>query len=162
MDEDTIPFVAGGETIAVPRELSFYLLRRAWPHIARLGAMATANQAVALARLRLDAASPDADRSGLEAAVRAAEAQVTGTGSTFMDQTGAALDIIAAALSLTHGAPTAEDMAKRLRPSEFAGVHECVQQLLEGSGLTGEATAAGQRPARSNGADLSPSLSPTA
>lgn len=153
MGED-IEVTIGGVAYALP-PMSFYCLRRAWPHIQRLGAMGALNQAVINARMVAANAISLADSSDAAAVYDAAVARVAAEGADFVGQTATALEVIAAALSLATPAPSAEALSKALRPSEFSGLHEACQMLLLTSGLQeGEVTATGQQmpaPMRLNG-----------
>ena len=165
MIEDGISVVIGGEDYLCP-PMAFYALERAWPHIQRLGRMAGLNQVVQQAQAHVTAASPD-EMSAAQAALDAAQAAVEASGADFIGQTHAALDVIVAALSLTQPAPTHDFLAKRLQPSEFAGIHQACTLLMDASGLIGraapgESSATRPTPPLLNGTGSSPNLSPQA
>ncbi len=137
--------------------MTFYCLRRAWPHIIRLGAMSGLTEAAAAAKTALLASEDPAARPALEAAHQAAITAMETADADMIGQTGEALSIIAAALSLIDRPPLADDLAKRLRPEEMPGVQICVSLLLQASGLfaSGEVMATGRMPGmtRSSGID---------
>ena len=163
MIEDPINVVIGGENYLCP-PMSFYCLERAWPHIQRLGRMAVLNQAVQQAQRALGNATSDAEAASAQAALDAAQARAEG--ADFIGQTHAALEVIVAALSLRQPPPTLEALAKRLRPEEFAGIHQACTLLMDASGLVGrtppgESAAMSQTPVPLNGTGSSLSLQPT-
>jgi hypothetical protein len=87
-----------------------------------------------------------------------------GTAEDTVGQARASLEIIAAGLSLTDQAPSADDLAKRLRPNEFAALNTSIAELLDVSGLIpkGEAGATMGTTSTAGSIPSSPSLQPTA
>jgi hypothetical protein len=153
MIEDPIAVTIGGEEYLCP-PMSFYCLERAWPHIQRLGRMGALNQAVQQAQLRLSAAGDDpAALIAAQQVLDAATAAVESAGADFISQTHAALDVIVASLALTKPPPTHDFLAQRLRPSEFAGIHQACTLLMDTSGLIGRAP-----PGESAATSLTPPL----
>jgi hypothetical protein len=131
--DDPITVAVGDVTLTVP-PMPFYCLRRAWPHIVRLGEMSKAPAEAAAAQAAFEAADPDSlGRPFLAAQVEAAQARLDAASLVF--QTDEALAIIAAALALSHDPPTVDDLGKTLRPDQIAGVHATVNRLLDASGM---------------------------
>jgi hypothetical protein len=131
--DDPITVAIGETMIAVP-PMPFYCLRRAWPHIVRLGEMSKAPAEAAAARAAFDAADPDSPgRPFLAAQAEAADARLAD--ASLIAQTDEALAVIAAALALASNPPTADDLGKALRPDQIAGVHAAVNRLLDASGM---------------------------
>jgi hypothetical protein len=168
-DDETVDVVIGGETLRVP-PMTFFCLRKAWPHVMRMIRMGPVSQAADKATLALDAArraDPPEDPAvlaSLEAAQIEAMAKAEEAGADFMGQTTEALNVVVAALALTPNPPAFEDLSKRLRYDECAGVQVAFSRLLAVSGFTsaGETTATGSivpQRQRSNGIDTSQSLS---
>ena len=134
-DPDAVELTVAELTLSVP-PMTFYALRRAWPHLS------------ALARMN------DAAADG-----------VTGAAGDMMQQTDEALHIFACALELSDNPVSYEDLARALRFRQWGGVHAALHQLLVASGMIaqGEAVATGSlQSRRSNGSDSSLGLSPPA
>lgn len=153
MIETPIEVVIGGKRLLCP-PMPFYCLERAWPHIKRMGEMATANQALATAQLQVRSAVTAQDHEDATRAVQTAESLVGQLDGDLIGQTKEALHIIVAALSLETPAPTYDELSRTMRADEIQGVHLACSLLMDSSGLIvrndtpalGEALAAKQAP----------------
>jgi hypothetical protein len=168
IDDDGIEVTIGGITYLVP-PMTFYALKRAWPHVMKLIRMAPLSIAVGHATERLMEAQKNREDNAtiIELASRQTLAmqEAEEAGADFIAQTDEALQTVAAALSLTPNAPSYQDLAMALRPDEFQTVHAAFHKLLAASGFgsSGEAMATSLLLTRqSTGIDSPPSLSPTA
>lgn len=159
MIEDPIPVVIGGVTFLCP-PMPFYCLERAWPHIQAMGRMGQATQALAAAQLQVRTAVTAADHDSATANEATAQQHIAAIGGDFIGQTREAIAIIAISLALDSNPPSYDDLAKRVRQSELAGVHIACALLMDGSGLTkqaaGEAQATPQMMPSLNGTGTSP------
>lgn len=160
-DEAEVTVTIGGELLVVPAPMTFFCLRRAWPHVRRLGELGELVQAVSVARAQAVATQTDEANMALGAAIDRALA----AGADLITMTEEGLAIIAAAFAQQPNPPTRDDLARKLRPDEMLGVQHAVNHLFDVSGMTrlGEAIAtspAAVGPLRLNGIDSSPSLSP--
>ena len=167
IDDDGIAVVIGGTTYTVP-PMTFYVLKRAWPHVMRLIRMAPFSVAVGHATERLIEArrNNESEEALAELAARQVLAMqdAENAGADFIAQTDEALQTVAAALALVSNAPSYQDLSIALRPDEFQGVHAAFHKLLAASGFgPGETMATSLLPTRqSSGIGLPPSSSPTA
>jgi hypothetical protein len=165
--DDSIEVVVGGTTYQVP-PMTFYVLKRAWPHVMRLIRMAPFSIAVGHTTERLIGATRNGDPESVIAELTARQGlavqQAEDAGADFIAQTDEALQTVAAALALTPDPPSFDTLSKALRPDEFQGVHAAFHKLLAASGFgPGETMATSLLPTRqSTGIGLPQSSSPTA
>ena len=155
MDDDAITIMIGAEPVIVPKIMTFRVLRRVWRHVDRLGRLGQAAQKLQLEEIRLEAGT------GSQAEVDEAQARVEKLGADMAGTTDAALALIASAIADRPDAPTFEQLQDRLLTTEIVTLSAGVAELLQASGLRGEALAASQSalPRKSNGIDSSPSSS---
>jgi hypothetical protein len=169
-DTDTVEVTIGGAVLTVP-PMSFYVLRRAWPHIRRIAQMSRLSGKLIDVTRRLEAAKaadppePEEHLRALQDEQATAMQEVDTKGADFVSQTDEALHVIAEALAAADPPGGSYDaLSRRMRPDEMVGLHVAFNKLLEVSGLlaSGELVATGSMlPRRSNGIDSSRSLSPT-
>jgi hypothetical protein len=144
-DDTPISVVIGGKTLLCP-PMPFYCLERAWPHIRTMSRLGAAAKALHTAELQVRSAITSKEHESATANYDTAFKIVDDLGADIVGQTGEALHILAAALSLDTNPPTQQDLAKALRPSEIGAVHLAVAELMDASGLVskGETTTLGE------------------
>jgi hypothetical protein len=160
MSEDATPVVIGGQRYLVP-PMSFYCLKRAWPHIRRLSELGAFTQAAAAAELQVKMAVTQEQHEAATQNLATAMAIVEREDADFVGQTDVALHIIVAALALESPPPSYDALSRVLQPDEIGGVHIACAALMDGSGLVqsgaraGEALAAARMMPLLNGSESS-------
>jgi hypothetical protein len=161
MDEESVEIVIGGEPVVFP-PMTFWVLRRAWPHILTLGKMEAVQQQFDLVTAKLvevqerDPPATPEELANAESAHVTAMEKVLLAGADFTAQIEEKLHVLAWASALTDHPISHDELAKRLRRDEFTGLAVGFNHLLRTSGLlSGEAAATGLAPPRkSTGLDL--------
>lgn len=160
MSEDATPVVIGGTTYLCP-PMSFYCLKRAWPHIRRLSQLGAYTRALAAAELQVKMAGTPDEHQAATLNLASAMAIVEQEEADFVGQTDATLRVVVAALSLEVPPPGYDDLSRALQADEIGGLHIACAAIMDGSGLVqsgaraGEALAAARMMPLLNGSESS-------